>query len=379
MRLRYLIALSLILLLGGLLWVAYISDQNTKLERAPLRALAQDRGFRLGAAVAYQPLVSEAAYRDTLAREFNVVTPENAMKFDALHPSRDRYDFSQADAIVKFAQGHAMQVRGHPLLWHEQLPGWLTQGKFTSEELKAILKDHIQTTVSHYRGQVWAWDVVNEAFKDDGTLRDTLWLRGIGPEYVELTFRWAREADLNALLFYNDYANEGLNRKSDAIYNAVKELKQRGVPVDGVGWQMHISSSQPPDPQAMSANLQRLAELGLQVQITELDVKVQESSAPMEERLVQQAKVYGDTLAFCLSHQTCTALVMWGFTDRYTWIPGFTGKPDWPLIFDRNYQPKPAYDALRDTLAVKRRLWPFDFQGMAQTSYRRSYQVRRVR
>ena len=171
-----------------------------------LRSLAQARGIAIGAAVGPQYLRDEPAYAETLGREFSMLTPENAMKFGLVHPDRDRYDFTDADYIVDFAEAHGMQVRGHNLVWHFQLPTWLTEGTWTRDELIAILHEHITTVVGHYRGRVAAWDVVNEAVGDDGSLRDTIWLRGIGPEYVDMAFRWAHEADPDALLFYNDYA-----------------------------------------------------------------------------------------------------------------------------------------------------------------------------
>lgn len=322
-------------------------------EEPTLRALADRRGIGIGAAVAYGPLVGEPEYARTLAREFNMLTPENVMKMGPLRPARDRFDFDQADALVRFAQEHGMRVRGHTLVWHNQQPAWLTQGNFSRDEMLAILKEHIQTVVGRYRGQVYAWDVVNEAVNDDGTLRDTVWLRTIGPEYIELAFRWAHEADPAALLFYNDYNNEGMGAKANAIYRLVRDLKAKGVPIHGVGWQMHIRIGPGgyAGLEAMAQNLERLAALGLQVQITELDVQVQKSQAPMAERLEQQATLYGDLMRFCLAHQACTAFVLWGFTDKHTWIPGFTKHEDWPLIFDREYRPKPAYYALREALA----------------------------
>lgn len=314
-----------------------------------LRSLAQARGVLVGAAVAVEPLLGEPLYAETLAREFSVLTPENAMKFEPVHPGPDRYDFSAADAIVNFAEEHGSQVRGHTLVWHSQLPGWLTEGNWTRDELIQILQDHITTVVGRYRGRVAAWDVVNEAVADDGALRETIWLRGIGPEYLDLAFQWAHEADPDALLFYNDYGGEGLGRKSDAIYALVRDLQQRGVPIHGVGLQMHVGLNQFPAPQDVAANVDRLSTLGLQVHITELDVRVEDPAT--EEALAEQARVYRDMLDVCLSAQNCKAFVLWGFTDRHSWIPYFFAGYDAALIFDQSYRPKPAYDALLDVLA----------------------------
>jgi endo-1,4-beta-xylanase len=303
----------------------------------------------LGTAVSFPSLANDTAYHETLERQFNLVTPENAMKFGPLSSARGCYDFSKADAIVAFAAEHNMQVRGHALVWHNQQPDWLTGQQWTREEMIEILREHIYTVVGHYQGRIVAWDVVNEAVDEDGSLRDTIWLRTIGPEYIEMAFRWAHEADPNALLFYNDYNGEGLGPKSDGIYALVADLKERGVPIDGVGLQMHVSPECAPDSADLSANLERLAQLDLQVHITEMDVRVPDPLS--QESLAAQAEVYSRTLETCLASQNCTAFSMWGFTDQYSWIPEFF--PGWGngLIFDSAYQPKPAYTGIMNCLA----------------------------
>jgi endo-1,4-beta-xylanase len=311
-----------------------------------LRTLAQARGKYIGAAVNVDALQNEEQYRDTLAREFDIVTPEVSMKFDATEPERGLYTFAKGDAIVAFAQAHNMQVRGHNLVWYRALPSWLGSGHFSRNELMDILREHIFTEVSHYRGQVNIWDVVNEAVDNNSTLRDSIWLNGIGPQYIDMAFRWAHEANPQARLFYNDFGGEGLGRKSDAIYNLVRGLLQRGVPINGVGLQMHVSLGAYPNPQDVLANMKRLVALGLEVQITEMDVQIQNDHRPIQARLDAEAQLYGDMLSVCLLVKQCTAFVMWGFTDRYSWIPGSTGHPDAPLIFDGEYHPKPAFFAL---------------------------------
>jgi endo-1,4-beta-xylanase len=238
-------------------------------------------------------------------------------------------------------------------VWFLALPSWLTTGHFTRDELISILHAHIFAEVSHYRGQVNIWDVVNEAINDDGSLRDTIWSRGIGPDYLDLAFRWAHEANPQARLFYNDYGGEGLGQKSDAIYNLVSGMIKRGVPINGVGLEMHVSVDGYPQPQDVLANMRRLAALGLEVQITEMDVKIQNDPRPLQVRLAAEARIYRDMLSTCLDVGQCTAFVMWGFTDRHSWIPAATGHPDAPLIFDASYQPKPAYYALMDVLKQK--------------------------
>jgi endo-1,4-beta-xylanase len=318
-----------------------------------LRSLAQARGISIGTAVNNDVLRGDARYGDVLAREFNMVTPEVLMKFDATEPERNHYTFDGGDTLVAFAKMHNMQVRGHNLVWYTALPPWLTTGHYSRDELMKILHDHIVTEVSHYRGQVNIWDVVNEAINDDGALQDSIWLRGIGPDYLDLAFRWAHEANPAARLFYNDYGGEGLGKKSNAIYNLVKGMVQRGVPINGVGLEMHVSLDKYPRPQDVLANMKRLAALGLEVQITEMDVQIQNDPRPLQARLEAEAQVYGDMLGTCLAVKQCTAFIMWGFTDRHTWIPDATGHRDAPLIFDEEYLPKPAYFALLNVLKTK--------------------------
>jgi endo-1,4-beta-xylanase len=318
-----------------------------------LRSLAQAHGIFIVTTVNIDALQNEEQYRNLLATEFNMVTPEVSMKFDAAEPERGHYTFTEGDTLVAFAEAHYMQVRGHNLVWYRALPSWLIRGHFTRDELMSILHAHILAEVSHYRGQVNIWDVVNEAINDDGTLRDSIWSRGIGPDYLDLAFRWAHAANPQARLFYNDYGGEGLVLKSNAIYNLLAGMIKRGVPINGVGLEMHVSIDEYPQPQDVLANMRRLAALGLEVQITEMDVKIQDDPRPMQVKLVAEAQIYRNMLSICLDVKQCTAFVMWGFTDRHSWIPGATGHPDAPLIFDATYHPKPAFFALLNVLSQK--------------------------
>jgi endo-1,4-beta-xylanase len=326
-----------------------MKEPDRQLEPMSLRQLAEQRGLYVGAAVQVKAL-QDQDYAGLLAREFNLVVPEIAMTFRSTQPGRDRYDFSQGDELVAFAREHGMAVRGQVLVWDHQLPDWLVQGEFSQAEWMQLLKEHIQTKVGHYRGQIVAWDVVNEAIDDEGLLRNTIWMQNIGPEYIALAFWWAREADPEVLLFYNDHLGEGLNRKSQAIFALVSGLLNAGVPIDGVGMQMHTWLEGPPEPEAMAANMQRLADLGLLVQITEMDVRTQYHSISDEEKLVLQAKMYRQVIETCLAAGNCNAFITWGVTDRYSWIPGYTGSPDMPLLFDLEGRPKPAYEAVRQAL-----------------------------
>lgn len=313
-----------------------------------LRALAPSAGIHLGTAVDAGALQTDAAYARLLAREFNLLTPENAMKFSVVHPERGRYDFAQADALVEFAEAHGMQVNGHVLVWHQQLPDWLTQGTFDADELKAILREHIQTLVARYRGRVASWDVGAEAVDENGRLRETFWSRGIGPDYLDQAFRWAHEADPQAHLRYNDYGGEGGGAKSNGIYDLMAELRRKGVPVHGVGLQMHVSPDNAPRASEVRINMKRLAALGLQTHITEMDVMLPLPAS--RAALGKQAAVYRDMLTACLTVPQCRSFSTWGASDRYSWIPEFFPGQGAALLFDHDGRAKQAYHSLRRVL-----------------------------
>lgn len=344
-----------------LLLVAFCVPAAREAAPRPQRALreaARRIGLLVGAAADPRHF-SEPEYAETLAREFNMIEPENAMKWPQTEPSQGRFDFGPGDAVVSFAEAHRMKVRGHNLLWYEHNPRWLEDGHFTAAELRDIMERHITTVAGHFAGKVFAWDVVNEAFDKDGTLRHSIWfdqpgigLADQGTAYIEQAFRWAHEADPKALLFYNDYAAGGINAKSDAIYAMVKDFKQRGVPIDGVGLQMHLSLADAAKLSSLDANISRLAALGLQVHVTELDVGLPITADgqlrdPADAR--RQADQYALVARACAANPACTAFQTWGFTDKYSWIPGFThGALGDALPFDARYLPKPAFDAVLD-------------------------------
>ncbi|MGO9088728.1 MAG: endo-1,4-beta-xylanase [Candidatus Sulfotelmatobacter sp.] len=326
-----------------------------------LRQAADRSGLLVGAAVR-PSMFSEAAYSETLAREYNMIEPEDVMKWWVVRRTPD-FDFHEGDEVVGFAHAHGMKVRGHCLVWDHNNPAWLTQGNFTAAQLSHLLHEHISTMMKHYSGQVFAWDVVNEALDESGSPKDSPWYNqpgigfaGKGTAYVERAFRWAREADPHALLFYNEAEGEGLNRKSDAIYAMVKDFIQRGVPIDGVGLQLHISRLDL-DTAAIGGNIARLTALGIQVHITELDVSLPVDPANGQARpedLLRQAEVYRGVVRACLQHPGCTAIQTWGFTDKYSWIGSHShGTRGAALFFDRAYKPKPAYDAMLEELAAR--------------------------
>jgi endo-1,4-beta-xylanase len=326
-----------------------------------LREAANARGILIGTAVR-PSLFSEAAYSETLAREFDMVEAEDAMKWSSIRRIEGTFDFHEADEVVRFAQAHGMKVRGHCLVWDHQNPEWLAHGHFTPQQLSDLMHNHITAVMKHYAGQVFAWDVVNEALDENGHFKDSIWynqpgigLADKGPAYIEQAFRWSHEADPKALLFYNENGGEGFGTKSDAIYAMVKDFKQRGVPINGVGLQMHISQLDF-DTNAIAANIARLTALGLQVHITELDVSLPVDSAGMaaKDDLSKQAAVYRGVVHACLQNPGCTAIQTWGFTDKWSWIGSHShGTRGAALPFDRAYKPKPAYEAIIEELNRK--------------------------
>jgi endo-1,4-beta-xylanase len=325
-----------------------------------LRQAADRSGLLIGTAVR-PSLFSEAAYSETLAREFNMVEAEDAMKWGTIRHTADAFDFHESDEIVRFAQAHGMKVRGHCLVWDHNNPAWLANGNFTPEQLSHLLQEHITTVMKHYAGRVFAWDVVNEALDERGEFKDSIWYNqpGIGlarknEAYVEQAFRWAHEADPQALLFYNENGGEGLNRKSDAIYAMVNQFKRHGTPIDGVGLQMHIEQHEP-NPTEVASNIRRLTALGLKVHITEFDVSLplDSNGQVSNDDLQRQAETYRDIVHACLQNPGCTAIQTWGFTDKYSWIGSHShGARGAALPFDRSYKPKSAYDAMLQEISA---------------------------
>ncbi|MGW7571839.1 endo-1,4-beta-xylanase [Streptomyces tendae] len=316
---------------AGLVAAAALTAAAHSAEAADtLGSAAAGQGRYFGTAVAANHL-GEADYAATLDREFSSVTPENEMKWDATEPSRGTFTFGSADRIVDHAQSQGMDVRGHTLVWHSQLPSWV--GSLGASDLRTAMNAHINGLMGHYKGEIHSWDVVNEAFQDGGSgaRRSSPFQDKLGNGFIEEAFRTARAADPAAKLCYNDYNTDGVNAKSNAVYDMVEDFKSRGVPIDCVGFQSHFNSNSPV-PSDYRQNLQRFADLGVDVQITELDIEGSGSA---------QAANYTKVVEACLAVSRCTGMTVWGVTDKYSWRSSGT-----PLLFDGNYQEKPAYDAV---------------------------------
>lgn len=327
-----------------------------------LRAHGAAHGLLVGCAVNPDHLDGEPDYARTVADQASIVVPENAMKWAALRPSPAQYDFRKADDVVVFALAHEQKVRGHNLCWHEAIPAWFA-GTVNKDNAAQYLTQHIHTVAGRYAGKLHSWDVVNEAIdvkdgRPDG-LRNSPWLEMIGPSYVELAFRSAREADRTALLTYNEYGIE-LDTpeqvdKRGQVMMLVRRLQARGVPIDAVGIQSHLSAGDRPGP-GLIHFIRELHAMNLQVFITEMDVNDRKLPEPVAERDAGVARTYRDYLMPVLAESNVTAALTWGITDRYTWLNGRLhasredGKPERPLPFDYDYHPKPAFFAERDAI-----------------------------
>lgn len=328
-----------------------IPKNDVRMNQDALRSLAARRGLLLGTAFSVDAFRKDPRYREVIAREFNCLVAENEMKLDVLQRVRGQFDFGPAELMMAFASRHGMKVRAVPLVWHDALPEWAMDKTFSRQEALDILREHIFTVMRHFRGRVFAWDVLNEGLSDKGPgLREEgPWYHSIGPEYVERVYRWAHEADPHAVLFYNDFDMDGMSEKADRCYRWVKGLLARGVPIHGIGLQYHVQLDKHPSQAEVTENIRRFNDLGLAVHITELDVWLPKNATEADFR--QQAMIYRGVFEAALAEPNCPAILFWGFTDRYSWVPGISnGTYDHALIFDRDYRPKPAYDAIASVL-----------------------------
>ncbi|WP_139998718.1 endo-1,4-beta-xylanase [Paenibacillus paridis] len=310
--------------------------------------------FLIGAAVNAKTVVTQ---RDLLTYHFNSLTAENEMKFERLQPEEELYTFEEADRLVAFAKEHDMGVRGHTLVWHNQTPDWMFEhpsGRAMDRNtLLARMKSHIETVVNRYKGMIYAWDVVNEAVSDSGeqVLRQSKWLDIAGEDFIARAFEYTHAADPNAMLFYNDY-NESVPEKREKIYSLVKSLKEKDVPIHGIGLQGHWNLEHPTLDDIREA-IERYARLGMMLHITELDVSVFNFEdkrtgllAPTEVMVERQAERYQQFFELFKEYsEHITSVTFWGAADDYTWLDNFPvyGRKNWPFIFDQQHQPKQAF------------------------------------
>ncbi|GAB3855686.1 endo-1,4-beta-xylanase [Dactylosporangium cerinum] len=390
MRFRRLINASVlaVVAVGALSTVAASAHdaRPPKPQEQTLRSLAARHGLYIGTAVDAAAYAADPTYKTMVDAQFSTVTAENAMKWESLEPTRGTYNWAPADALIDAAVRNRQLVRGHVLSWHSQLPGWLTagitDGSIDGPQLRALLKRHITDVVTHFRGRIWQWDVVNEAVSDPWETPGAIHLGGdagsfkqrfadlLGPGYLADAFRTARAADPKALLFYNDYNIEafgdgGPGDKTQFVYDLVKRLRAEGVPVDGVGSQGHLSTQYGNyDVFAVADALRRFTDLGLAVALTEVDARsltknaddpaVAANGADLNARDQAAAYNYHVLLQACLLNRRCLSFTVWGFTDKYSWIPNwFKNPPEGSgCLWDAAYQPKKALRTVQGDLAA---------------------------
>jgi GH35 family endo-1,4-beta-xylanase len=310
---------------------------------------ALTRGHHMGTAVKAELLDSatEPQYTTVLTTHFDLLVAEYQMKWGTTQATRGQFNFAPGDQIVAFASRHGMMVKGHTLIWHQSLPAWVTA--LAPAEVGPVLDAQIAAVVGHWKGKLYAWDVVNEAITDDGAgYRSSIWFQHLGAAFIERAFRAARAADPAAQLLYNDYGGEALNTKSNRIYTLVRDLKNAGVPIDGVGLQFHVNGAAPPPLADVATNLDRLIALGLTVNFSEIDVRVADVPGTQAEKLARQRTLYHDIIALCAARPQCHSASTWGITDKYTWIDMQYGAGHMPLPFDVNYAAKPAVAGVID-------------------------------
>ena len=345
--------IALFLLSAILLLTAFHKKQSAE-------TLQSASPFPVGAAIDPYLLRSNTAYRHIVETEFNSITPENVLKWAGVHPAENRYDFSRGDTLAAFAMEHHKRFHGHNLCWYQYNPAWVRNFSGDSLAWENIFKTHIQTVVSHYKGKATSWDVVNEAFHDDGTLRveDTnpndkkddgcIWARHLDKDYIARAFEYAHEADPDALLFYNDYDQEIHPEKLQAIINTVKDFKKRKIPINGIGIQMHITINTPND--GITNAIKQLAGTGLKIHIAELDIRVNTKNDSALTYTKQLQAAQSDKYAFVI-HQYKKlvgkkqqyGITTWNVGDADSWLRHFYNKADWPLLFDDSYSKKQAY------------------------------------
>ncbi|KAJ5476853.1 hypothetical protein N7475_002582 [Penicillium sp. IBT 31633x] len=310
---------------------------------AGLHSAAVAKGKLYFGSATDNPELTDAAYLAQLSNteDFGQITPGNSQKWDALEPSQNTFTYTRGDAIASLAAQNGQELRCHTLVWHSQLPNWVSSGSWTNATLIAAMKNHITNVVTHYKGKCYAWDVVNEALNEDGTYRDSIFYKVIGEAYLPIAFATAAAADPDVKLYYNDYNLEWAGAKSTGAQRIVKLVQQYGAKIDGVGLQAHLIVGSTPSQSAQASNLAAITALGVDVAYTELDIRM---TLPATAALLAQQSIdYQNTVAACVANTRCVGVTIWDYTDKYSWVPSvFTGEGA-ALPWDENLAKKPAY------------------------------------
>jgi endo-1,4-beta-xylanase len=362
--LPYIGLVVLVLATMGGLWLtrdtdSYVVQAMPELPVPPLKELGERKGIQVGSFASLKYL-RERPYSEILASEFEyaIIDGEPNWTFEdfTLRPTSDTYDFSHLDQVFDFADQNNMPVRVQHLLWGDEkwLPAWLKEGNYNNEELLQIIQEHIETVGARYAGRVREYTVVNEAFSrelETGGNKDW-WGDRLGTEYIDKAFIWAREADPDAILILNDFGNETEGDISNLMYTYIKDAKARGIPIDGLGMQMHISGESIPPKDKVISNMRRFADLGVKIYVTEFDVNMHNFNGSNEDKDKKQAEIYKELVGACVEvgPEVCPNFGFLGLVDRQSWYQGIGIKDAEPLMFRDDYTPKPAFFAVREAL-----------------------------
>ena len=319
----------------------------------PGNSLKGAANFSVGMAVQSSRLTGQ--HQEVLQNDFNQITSEYEMKMNIMYPSEGSYDFSRADATVDWAEANNIEVHGHALIWHNATPSWVENYSGTDSQFEEIIEDYIKTTVARYRGRVKSWDVVNEAFEDrSGILRNSVFRQKMGDDYLAKCYQWAREADPDVLLFYNDYSMVIDPVKRGAAINMVQDFLDRGIPIDGFGFQMHIDHNNP-SKSLIESTSQEVIDLGLLLHFSELDVRANPTNdlttLSTSRAVSQQNKVREVVEVYnAIPEENKFAITIWGMRDEETWLVDFWGHPEWPLLYNNDFSPKRAHTGFLEGL-----------------------------
>lgn len=349
-------------LVAVLLGVAALNHYNrprTPSLPPPLKELGAKHDIRVGN-FSMPKMFGEEPYRNILTSQFNLGLIDNQPNWHftdySLRPSPTEYDFSRIDEVLEFNERHGMVSQAHHYVWGEEkwLPDWLKNGDYSKQQLLDIMRDHILKVGNRYSGRIQEWTVVNEAFTRGQHMYglNDWWGEAIGDQsYIDQAFIWARQADPHSKLILNDFQNEGINDVSNAMYDYVKGAKERGVPIDGLGMQMHIDGTHPPTKDEVISNMKRFGDLGVKVYVTEFDINMQDLQVSNDEKDKIAGNIYYEMMRACIESEVCPSFAILGITDKETWYNYMPNTPDArPLPFDKNYNPKPAFYALRSAL-----------------------------
>lgn len=346
------IAAGLTVIIGTATLYWYFSLKAPKLPNPPLKTLAADHNINLGVRVEVKRL-NTRLYPEIASSQFAMAIIDGSAHFDNIQPSQNKFDFTESDKIVSFAEDHGMPVQLHHLVWMDDyvLPEWFTKGNFSKEQLLDIVRNHITTIVKHYEGRVKEYTVVNEAFTEAQHIYGVRsWLAdqiGYDTKYIDDYFKWAHQADPQAKLLLNDFHNETKNSVSDAMYNYLKDAKARGVPIDGIGMQLHVDASRPPKKQDVIDNMKRFGAIGVPVYVTEFDVNTNAVKGSASSKSQLDAQISYDMVRACIESKACVSFTAFGVASKNDFIKKITRANSRAYMFDSRYRPQPAFYSFR--------------------------------